>query len=269
MKRAALISLVALLSCRASAPPIRTYDFSRSDQVIQAMRDRYVNRWYQTLTFVQHNRAAGTNGVTVDSYWLTAYWLPSRMRIDYGSLDRGNGVLVLRDTQYVMRAGIATDYIPRTNPLLLLGHDIYYLPVNATLARLRALGFDLSRSREDRWMNRPVLVVGADAGDTESPQFWIDREHLVLVRLIDPSGAASGIGSDIRLMDFQPLGRSWIARRMDIYDNGRLVLSAERRQVRSEVELDSTLFVITGWDTGIHWYQVTPQPLRTPTRPCC
>jgi len=269
MKPAAIISLVALLSCRASAPPIRTYDFFRAEQVIQAMRDRYTNRWYQTLTFVQYNRAVGADGDTAQTVWLTAFWLPSRMRIDYGALERGDGVLVLRDTQYVMHDGVATEYLPRTNPLLLLGHDVYYLPVSVTLARLRALGFDVSRAREDRWMNRPVLVVGADAGDTDSPQFWVDRQHLVLVRLIDPSGTASTAGSDIRLMNFEPLGRSWIPRRLDIYNNGRLVSTADRRQVRSEVELDSTLFTVAGWDIGIHWYQVTPQPLRTPIRTCC
>lgn len=272
MKPAVFVSLVALLSCRASAPPIRTYDFSRGEQVIQAMRDRYVNRWYRTLTYVQHNRGTGSNGDSVRSVWLTAYLLPSRMRIDYGPLERGDGVLVLRDTQYVMRDGVATDYIPRPNPLLLLGHDVYYLPVSVTLDRLRRLGFDTSRSREDRWMNRPVLVVGAAAGDNESPQFWVDREHLVLVRLIDPSGAASGIGSDIRLLDFESLGRSWVPRRLKIYDDaGRLVSTAELRQVRSELELDSTLFMITGWETGIHWYDVKPEPFRTrnPNTTCC
>lgn len=269
MKPAAFISLVALLSCRASAPPIRTYDFSRGDRVIQAMRDRYVNRWYRTLTYVQHNRSVDANGDTTSTVWLTAYLLPSRMRIDYGALDRGDGVLVLRDTQYVMRDGVATDWIGRTNPLLLLGYDVYYLPVSVTVAKLRGLGFDMTRAREDRWMNRPVLVVGAESGDNESPQFWIDREHLVLVRLIDPSGAARSDGSDIRLMDFEPLGRSWVPRRVRVYDDGRLVSNDEVRQVRSEVEIDSTLFMITGWETGIHWYQVKPEPFRTRTRTCC
>lgn len=269
MKPAAVISLVALLSCQASAPPIRTYDFSRGEQVIQAMYSRYFNRWYHTLTYVQYNRRIGAPGDTAQSVWLTAYSLPSRLRIDYAPLEQANGVLVVRDTQFVMHDAVSTEYIPRTNPLLLLGNDVYYLPVGVIVAKLRALAYDMNISRRDVWMNRPVLVVGAEEGDEESPQFWVDRETMVLVRLIDPTGSARSIGSDIRLMDFQPLGRSWLATRVHVYNNGRLVQNEERHQIRSDLELDSTLFMVTGWETGIHWYQNTPTPHRGINRICC
>lgn len=264
MKASALIGLITLLSCRASAPPIRTYDFSKGEQVIQAMRDRYVGRWYQTLTAVQYNRIPQAGGAA-SSIWLDAYMLPSRMRIDFVPKEQGNGVLILADTQYVVRSAESTDWIARTNPVLLLGFDVYFLSVSQTLARLRQLGFDVNRAREDVWMNRPVLVVGANAGDDRSPQFWIDRENLVLVRLIDPSGAARPRGTDFHFTDFQKLGYAWLPRRVRVFENKRLISDEEYRQVRSNVALDSALFELSQWQTAMHWYQLPVEPHRG----CC
>lgn len=268
VKAMTFAGLMVLASCRPIPPPIRTYDYSEGEQVIQAMRDRYVGRWYLTLTSVQYNREPQAGGEATRSVWLNAYMLPSRMRIDISPKEEGNGVLILGDTQYVVRSAESTDWLARSNSILLLGFDVYFLPVSRTIAQLRRLGFDLNRTHEEVWMNRPVLVVGAHAGDLRSPQFWIDRENLVLVRLIDPTGSARSRGTDFHFMDFQKLGYAWLPRRVRVYENGRLISDEEYRQVRADLRLDSALFQLSQWQTAMHWYQMPIQPNRS-NRTCC
>jgi hypothetical protein len=66
------------------------------------MHDRYYARWPLNLLMVQHNIATPTQSDTVESVWLTAVVPPDRLRIDVVPRDLANGVLVLRDTQYVI-----------------------------------------------------------------------------------------------------------------------------------------------------------------------
>ncbi len=69
---------------------------------------------------------------------------------------------------------------------MLLGLDVYTMPFDSTVSKLKQLGFDLSICRKDHWHDRYVYVVGAEAGDTVSKQFWVDAERLVFVRLLEP-----------------------------------------------------------------------------------
>ena len=37
---------------------------------------------------------------------------------------------------------------------------------------------------QDTWQGKPVWVVGAPEGDNTTPQFWIEKERLLLVRTV-------------------------------------------------------------------------------------
>ena len=65
------------------------------------------------------------------------------------------------------------------------------LPVNdrADLALSKQGGFDLSKRHERLYNGRSVIVIGALEGDSTSAQFWLDREHFTVVRIINPREA--------------------------------------------------------------------------------
>jgi hypothetical protein len=94
-------------------------------------------------------------------------------------------------------------------------------------------------------------VVGADRGDLASNQFWIDKERLLLVRIIAPSRTSPVVPSDIRFVDFQKQPRGVIAGRIDVYRQNRLVMSEEYSDIESDIPLDAA------------WFD--PSRLRTPT----
>jgi hypothetical protein len=253
-----VFALVGTSACGRTTPPPPPVPepFASGEQLLEAMQNRYVGRWYRTLTFVQETTQFPPNAPEQKSVWYEALQLPSRLRIDFEPIDQGNGVLVRGDTQYVMQRGSVTRRIPRANELLILGFDVYFLEPSVTAAWLRRLGFDLSRIRQDEWQGRPVYVVGAtDANDQRSRQFWVDREHLLFVRLIQPVGSSERT-SDVRFLNYRTIGRTWIAPVVEIYEDGRLVMKEEYRHMRVDVPLDSALFDPARYSTARHWFEV-------------
>ena len=256
----ALIATAGIAACGPSTPPPPPIPepYTSGDQLIEAMQNRYAGRWYRTLTFIQETTEFPAGAEPRNSIWYEAALLPSRLRIDFEPLEAGNGVLVRGDTQYVMQRGAVARRIPRANELLLLGFDVYFLEPSYTADWLRRLGFDLSRIRQDEWQGRPVYVVGTtDPADVETRQFWIDREHLLFVRLIQPTANQTRT-IDIRFLNYERLARTWIAPLVEMYEDGRLVMREEYRHVRANVELDSALFDPARFQTARHWYQARP-----------
>src|SRR2546425_7426706 len=86
-----------------------------------------------------------------------------------------------------------------------------YTTLFRSAARLERLKFDLATVHEDTWQGRPVYVVGAKAGDLRARQFWVDRERLVFVRLLEPGQRDTSRTSDIRFNKYQPAGSAWLS----------------------------------------------------------
>jgi outer membrane lipoprotein-sorting protein len=251
-----IAAVIASTACARATPPRAPVaePYTSGDHLIEAMQNRYVGRWYRTLTFVQETTQFPANAAERKSTWYEALQLPSLLRIDFDAPDSGNGVIVRRDTQFVMQRGAVVRRVPQTNELLLLGFDVYFLPPAQTSAWLRQLGFDLSRIRQDVWQGRQVYVVGArDSNDLKSRQFWIDREHLLFVRLLQPAGTTERT-TDVRFLNYERIGRTWIAPLVEIYEDGRLVMKEEYRHMRVDVDFDPALFDPARFTTARHWY---------------
>jgi hypothetical protein len=238
--------------CKGTPPPALPYDFSSGEGVVRAMHDRYYNRWYETLTYVQNNLPDAPSD-TVAAVWLTAISPPRRMRIDFEPRQAANGLLSIRDTQYVVVGGRPREVIRRVQPLLVLQHDIYFVTPTETIGRLRELGFDLSRAREETWDGRAVYVVGAN--DPRARQFWVDRDLMLLVRLLEPAERDPSLMLETRLLQYDKVGAAWVPRRIESYVGGQRVYTHQLTQIRADVALDSLLFSPDDWTRGRHWYQ--------------
>lgn len=248
--------LVAALSlaCHGTPPPALPYDFTRADDIVRAMHDRYLGNWPSSLVYVQHALPPLT-GEDTPQFLLVAVKPPGQLRVDFEPREQHNGLLVVNDTQYVMTGGRPIQVARMIQPLLLLQHDVYYRTPPQTLARLRELGVNLALVRVDAWQGRRVFVIGAPAADTRSPQLWVDRELMLLVRWIQPSPLEPSVGVDTRLLEYQRLGAGWVPRRLDVYEEHTRTARWEFRQIRANITLDSLLFQPDNWSRARHWYQ--------------
>ena len=119
------------------------------------------------------------------------------------------------------------------------------------MRQIQPYKFDLSRLSTAMWEGRPAYVVGATAPtDSTSPQFWIDRERLIIVRMIVPLGPQL---ADIRLDDNVPVGGGWLATKVGIMVGGEMRQQEQYSQWRANADLPRDFFVAEKWNAVPHW----------------
>lgn len=220
------------------------------EDLIRAMHDRYAKSWYKTLTFVQKTTDFSPDGTSKSTIWYEAMSLPGKLRIDIDPINDGNGILFAGDNVHRFQGGELKQTQPFVHPLMVLGFDVYGLSVSETMAKLQKLGFDLTLLREDKWQGRPAFVVGAKAGDDRAAQFWIDKENLYFVRLIQPAGQNKSHTQEVLFNKYQKLKGGWISPEVVIMLDGKIRTTEEYSEIRGDVELDPKLFDPAHWRTA-------------------
>ncbi len=216
-------------------------------EIVRAMHDRYAGKWYRTLSFVQKNTATRPDGSQEHSVWHEYAALPGKLRIEFVPADSGNGVLFVNDSQFVFKADTLGNASAFIHPLMVLGFDVYFDPADRTVARLERLKFDLATVHEDTWGGRPVYVVGAKAGDLRARQFWVDRERLVFVRLLEPGQRDTSRISDIRFNKYQPAGDAWLSAEVAFLVDGQQRWREEYTEIKTDAPLADALFDPRQW----------------------
>jgi hypothetical protein len=246
VKRILLPSLLLTLAL-AHAQEIRT-----GEEVLRAMHDRYKTSWYDTLTFTQKSTTYNPDGTTKVETWYEAAQLPGKLRIDIGPPSTGNGFLMVGGTLTILKDGKVSGTRPRVNLLLVLGFDVYRQEPQTTIDVVKSQGYDLTKLREDTWEGHPAYVVGAGKGDLQSRQFWVEKETLLFVREIEPTRSDPNKAEDIRFMDYRKLAGGWVATRVEVHVDDKMIFSEEYSDIQGNVKLDPAVFDPSRFDTT-HW----------------
>src|SRR5215475_10900278 len=242
-----------LLACAFfAAGSGKAAEVKSGEALVKAMHDRYAKSWYSTVTFVQKSTTYNPDGTTKVETWYEAALLPGKLRIDIGAPSDGNGYLLVDGNVSVFQKGEVKAARPQQNMLLVLGFDVYMQSPEATLAIARQEGFNAAKFHEDTWEGKPVYVFGAAQGDLKSKQFWIEKDRLLFVRLVEPNPADASKTQDIRFAGYRPLGKGWIAALVEVYDDGKKVFSEEYTEIAKDVMLDPAVFDAKQYTTT-HW----------------
>ncbi|MEO8089680.1 MAG: hypothetical protein ABI703_05230 [Gemmatimonadales bacterium] len=234
-----LLPLTSAVPLQPELPPAPR----NGEELLTMMRDRYVGKWYRTLTFTQKTTLPDGKVET----WYEALELPGKLRIDIAPLDSGKTLLFRNDSLYVFDQKALKASQPLVHPLMVLGFDVYQAPVKETAQKLRALKFDLSKLHQTTWRGRPTYVVGAAPGDTTSPQFWIDAERLYFVRSLEPSKKDPAVISETIFDKYVPLAGGWVETEVVFLANGKQQVKEEYSNPKANVKLDPAIFDPSGW----------------------
>jgi hypothetical protein len=252
-----LACLLVLFGCALSKRGTNDSAPANGTELLQRMHDAYAGKWFKTLTFVQKTTMTRPNGVVDTATWYEALKSPDRLRIDFGDPSKGNGALYTADSLYRVRGGKITRTEASGNPFLPFVVGVYDQPLETTLRQIAPYHFDLTRIRVDSWQGQPVYVVGASSPeDLESPQFWIERERLVPVRvLLKLSPAPDAKPNDIRLESYVKVGGGWLATHVAMMEGGVVTQAEDYSDWRGDVELPNDLFVAERWSEVTHWFR--------------
>ncbi len=251
MKRLFLpVLLFFLVACTTQAAEDATAPeapvITTAHELIATMRTERALGPDHTLTFVQESIFHRPDGSVDTTTWYEAATM-GKLRIDFAPIEDGNGVLYAEGKRYVFQGGTLVNERPEVNPLQLLLMDIFMQPAEQTIEGLDTLGFDLSKLHETTFNNRPVYVVGADAGDESAKQFWVDQEHFHTVRVIDKVGPNGSATLDAQVTGFEDVHGFLHENEILIYVNGNLAQEEKYSNIRTGIDLDESLFDPTNW----------------------
>jgi len=212
-------------------------------ELLAAMRARYDGKWYRTLTFVQNNTERHQDGTVERSVWREWLQAPGKLRIEFQPADSGNGVLFANDSIYPFRHDSLGTARPFVHPLLVLGFDVYMQPVERTMAQLQQAPrvFDLSVLSEGTWQGRPVWIVGTKR------QFWVDKERLVFVRMLEPTPRDSVKTSETRFNKYQALAGGWVSPEVEFLVDGQQQFLEEYTQIQANVAMPAAFWDARQW----------------------
>jgi hypothetical protein len=241
---------ILFLLLMTAIAPVYAKKIETAEQLVSAMRDKYNGKWYKTLVFAQKTTTFKPDGTTENGIWYEALSMPGKLRVDFHPLESGGGVIYANGINYTFRDGKLAGSRAVEHALLVLGFDVYFQPVATTVEQIKKMKVDTSVLREDRWQNRDVYVVGAKAGDKRSPQFWIDKNNLYFVRLIQPTGKDGANIQEIEFNKYQKVkGGGWIAPEVVFIVNGKRTFLEEYYGIRTNIPLDENLFDPQKWMT--------------------
>jgi hypothetical protein len=254
-------SVATTIACAFVAVPrldAQSTTILTGSDVLEQMHGTYTGKWFSTLTFTQKTTLAGRGGgpPTIQTWYESLRFDPRRgaaLRIDVGNPADGNGSLSTADSTWALGAGKVTRTTGSGNPFIPLIENVYLQPVAVVMQQLAPLHIDLSRLTTGTWDGRPAWVVGVTTvTDSISPQFWIDKQRLALVRMI-LNLAPNGSPYDIRLGKLVKTGGGWLATKVTMLRDGVARQTEEYSGWKTDVKLDPQLFDATTWSMARHW----------------
>lgn len=242
--------LIALLTVSSFAA-----DFSSGNELIAAMHNKYAGKWYKTLTFVQKTTNFKPDGTSTVATWYEAMSVPGNLRIDFDPAEKGDGILFANGKVYSFREGKLAVSRAFLHPLMVLGFDVYAQPAEKTIDQLKEMNIDLSSIHQEKWQGRNVYVVGAKAGDLNTPQFWIDKKELYFVRLIELKGKDKKTINETQFNKYQKVkGGGWVSAEVLFLVDGKPATTEEYSDIQTGMDLDASLWDPEKWMSADRTY---------------
>lgn len=245
MKRGLFVAIISALSILNS----EAQQVTSTESLLKEMHARYNGKFYKHITFVQLNKFFKDGVQTESSVWYEAFEYPGKLRVDYGPTVGKDGFISINDSLYFFKAGKLDHKEKKINETMLLQGDIYCIPIPTVIEKLKSLGYDISKFREDTWNNKPVYVIGADKGDITSRQFWIDKDFLYMVRQIF---SENGSIQEVHFTEHAAKGKFYIEDEVRIMENGKVVRTERYAEVNHDINLHDAIFDPKEWGKK-HW----------------
>jgi hypothetical protein len=227
------LALGALSFFRGEDPPAVT--------LLHKMYDRYHDKWHHTRTFNQTTEQYRHDSLIKSTIWYERILYPDKLRIDFDSLESGNGFMLNGDSVYRYSHHAITGRIKGDNDgLVFILGGLYFMPFDDVLAKFKDLHYDLGKFRKDTWKGRPVFVIGANANDEKVNQLWIDADKLAAVRLLKYD---NNIKAEDDFEDpVAVTGGGWSETKCSFYRNDHLIQLEIYHDVAGNKPMDKIIF---------------------------
>lgn len=204
-------------------------------EVIGAMRREHPSRQLRSLAFTVLKMDPEAPAKVVRARTLAT--LPGRYRTTTLPSSRRTGTVRNNQRVAVFERGRRVVSRTRVDLATLLAYDVYAQGIDTTIKALDAAGVRYGIARRARLNGERVWVVGAEEGDTASPQFWVDASNWRVVRVIQRDIRRANVLVDLRFSEFTDALGVPIPTRVDVHRNGEWT----ERQTITDITLNPTV----------------------------
>lgn len=212
---------------------------SGAQDIIKKMYDANAPGHRKSLSFIQQTEFYRNDSLIRKATWYEVLKYPDKLRIDIGSPTSGSSLFFVNDSLYSFQKGELKSKIYQPHDLLFVLGGMYSYPLDSVYKILNRIGYNTSASFETTWLNRPVIVTGADNTYSLTNQIWIDKENLVVTRILNYK---DDIKKDIRCTHYTQLDNKWCETRLEMYINDKLRQVEIYNDIKENIEVDTDFF---------------------------
>jgi hypothetical protein len=212
---------------------------AQSQDFVAKMYTANAKDFRKSLSFVQQTEFYRNDSLMRTATWHEVLVYPDKLRIDINDVSKGNSLFFVNDSFYNFQNSELKSRSYQPHDLLFVLGGMYSFSLDAVLKRLKAIGYNTDKSFEAMWKGIKVVVVGTDKEETESNQFWVDKEKLVTVRILNNK---DGQKTEIRCEDYIRLGNNWCETKIEMYINGKLRQTEKYTNVQKDIIVDMEYF---------------------------
>jgi hypothetical protein len=216
--------------------------FAQKDpvEVLKKMYDKYSGKWYHTITSTQiverYHRCELNRVVTL----FVATSFPDKFRIDYSDLAKGNAEIFVADSSFGFRHGrLYRSRKADDDVLNYLEGSYFFSPFDSLVNKMTALGIDINKYHEEKWKGKEMYVIGAADNNENKNQLWIEKERMVIARLIVFGEKQR---DDFWFENYIRLGKAWKQTLVTYYSNDELLYKEITQNSNADPVLKESLF---------------------------
>lgn len=228
-----------------------TFQPDNTRDLIAYWKDQYSDEQLEAFTFVQETIRFVEGAPNDTSTWYEAIQYPNLFRMDFGDRKSLNRNLFRNDSIYVLRNGELVHRGKEIQEFMILEGATYAVSVDSTLTMLKDIGLNTDYFYTIINKGRKTFVIGAQRGDSISPQIWVDAEWRNSVKRISKSksgGTLKVIYDDFKMIDGYML-ESWL----EFYLDDILIQTERYNDIKVNPKLDPKIFDPTQFQK-VYWY---------------
>jgi hypothetical protein len=206
-----------------------------AQDIIKQMYATHATGFRKNLSFIQQTAFYRNDSLIKKATWYEVLVYPDKLRIDIDNPADGNAIFYVNDSAYRFQKSELKNKSLQPHDLLFVLGGMYSFTLDIVYKKLKAIGYNINKTFETTWKGQKVIVAGTDSLETESNQFWIDKEKLVVVRILNNK---DGQKTEIHCDDYIKLGNHWCETSIEFYVNGKLRQTEKYRELKENFTLE-------------------------------
>lgn len=208
---------------------------SQGQNMVQKMYKNHAKNFRKSLSFVQQTTLYRGDSIFRKDTWYEVLVYPDKLRIDINDAISGNAMFFVNDSSFRFINNNLKIRVYQPHDLLFVLGGMYSYPLDTVYNKLKRFGYNSDKFYDTIWKGQPVTVVGTDKDENESNQFWVDKEKMVVVRILNNK---NGQKSEIICEDYIKLGNHWCETKIEFSINGKLIQAEKYTDLKENVNVD-------------------------------